>query len=98
MPVPISVTNPNGVGLTGHYAAPLETSGPFARLAFQKSKMDEPSSMPEQAGSPADWTTTGATAAASVNVNEDHSIVVQGLTFSYPGLGEKSYLRIPSPR
>ena len=85
MPVPIAVTNPGGVGLVGHTLSSLETAGPFARLAAQKtSESNEASTIQSPAVS------TGHVVAAPTTTHEaasEFSVLVNGLEFSYPGLG-----------
>ena len=82
MPVPIAVTNPGGVGLVGHTLASLETAGPFARLAQKTSASDQASTIQSPAASTGDFVAAPITTPPS-----EFSVLVNGLEFSYPGLG-----------
>ncbi|GAB4824174.1 hypothetical protein N2152v2_011220 [Parachlorella kessleri] len=93
MPVPVSVTNPKGVGLGAASPSELPTSGPFARLGSQAASGQAPQLEPS--GDRVDGVAgRGAAAAAAGGLPEaasapcldDCSIVTQGLNFHYPGI------------
>ena len=90
MPVPISVTNPGGVGLAAHSLSSLETLGPFARLKAEA--VDHPETIP------ADNNPPSSTSGASLKNGSSHqpvsqdaaTVVLTDLSFAYPGLGKCS--------
>lgn len=96
MPVPVSITNPNGLGLQAATAQALPTEGPFERMARLKAQaavathpeIGFPHTTQPQPASPAT-----APDAATAGTGNGHDAVQQpavelcDLTFSYPGLG-----------
>lgn len=87
MPVPVSVTNPNGKGLVAHAVEAVETEGPFARLARQAAA-PATQATPVNIPQPTTQAATNGSAAQPANEQHEYSIHVQNLSFAYPGLGE----------
>lgn len=96
MPVPVSVTNPNGKGLVAAAPSSLPTEGPFARL--------KAAAAANTANGSANGAANGTSQAAPMEVERPvqqeiteqpvastsapASIEVRGLNFAYPGLGK----------
>ncbi|KAK9817277.1 hypothetical protein WJX72_012172 [[Myrmecia] bisecta] len=78
MPVPVSVTNPKGVGLQGAKASVLATEGPFARLVVKNAESGQQGM---QAAAPTQ--DQPATSAAAL---DQSAVEVSNLGFSYPGI------------
>ncbi len=93
MPIPISVTNPKGVGLAAASPAELPTSGPFARLggaqasSSQLGSKEGAAAQQQAVGSNVDQAAAGA-AQANGMAKEECSIETHHLNFWYPGVGE----------
>ena len=90
MPVPISVTNPGGVGLAAHSLSSLETLGPFARL---KAEAVDPSHAILAENNPPS-STSGASQKHGDFEPQAHqpdaaTVVLTDLSFAYPGLGKR---------
>ncbi|GLC46075.1 hypothetical protein PLESTM_001822700 [Pleodorina starrii] len=97
MPVPVSITNPNGKGLAAASPSQLPTDGPFARLKAQAAQASaaagktEPSAVQEPQRGPsdaADQPVPSTSAPAG-------SIEVRHLNFAYPGLDGRPIPGIP---
>lgn len=103
MPVPISVTHPKGAGLSAATPATLETAGPFARLKAaaekaaaeqqQQQQSHSTDEVQQQQSSSQSQPQQQHQAQNGICINgsaaeEQHTVAVDHLTFSYPGLGE----------
>ncbi len=94
MPVPVSTTHANGVGLKGANASELPTEGPFARLKAQAaqnqaaSKVGDATSEAVVERPPADQMDTSEPSTSS----SSDIVIVRNLNFAYPGLGELARL------
>lgn len=102
MPVPIAVTHPSGAGLKAAQPATLDTAGPFARLAAAKEAAERAAAEQQQQqlqqGSkeqqqqnltqqqPQTHTEQNGVCANGTQ-EQQPTIVVDHLDFSYPGLG-----------
>lgn len=85
MPIPLSVTNPKGVGLAAANPAELPTQGPFARLGDSSDAQvsnSENGAVQQQHQEAADQAATCATSPPEVFAVETH-----GLNFWYPDIG-----------
>lgn len=96
MPVPIAVTHPKGAGLTAANPATLETAGPFARLAAAAAAAKEAAAaqqqQPQQQASvqqaqPQQTVTGSQQGVCNGHSEQQHTVAVDHLDFSYPGLG-----------
>lgn len=100
MPVPVSITHANGVGLKGANASELPTEGPFARLKAQAaqnqaaSKVGDSTSEAVVERPPADQMDTSEPSTSS----SSDIVIVRNLNFAYPGLGEVARLWWESTR
>lgn len=79
MPIPISVTNPNGKGLVAAIPSELPTSGPFARNAAAVAQNGHSEPTPD--------TQVVADTPMREPTNTDAAVVIDHLNFSYPDLG-----------
>lgn len=87
MPVPVSVTHPQGKGVAGAKQNALETEGPFARLARLKAEAEQQQQQ-QAAVTATQQQASVAQAESAANGDLQYSIVVSHLDFAYPGLGE----------
>lgn len=99
MPVPVSITNPQGKGLVAHNVVEVKTDGPFARFAKKQAQEGEAgpqatstASQPQEQAPAANGASVNGHSQAQSNghsqqANSEPSIAVHDLTFSYPGLG-----------
>ncbi|GIL48668.1 hypothetical protein Vafri_5136 [Volvox africanus] len=97
MPVPVSVTNPNGKGLTAAMPSQLPTEGPFARLkrqAEEAATKAELSIKQETYRNPSD-TIEHLVPSTSAVATAPGSIEVHHLNFAYPGLDGRPVPGIP---
>lgn len=93
MPVPVSVTHPQGKGVTAAKLNALETEGPFARLAKQKAEAEQQQQQQQQGAAAHGSIQQQANLQQEVPVTNGHmecSIAVNHLDFAYPGLGENT--------
>jgi hypothetical protein len=99
MPVPIAVTHPKGAGLTAANPATLETAGPFARLAAaaaaakeaaaaEQQQPQQPTSI--QQAEPQQAVTGSQQGVCNGHSEQQYTVAVDHLDFSYPGLGATS--------
>lgn len=95
MPVPVAVTHAAGAGLQGARLTQLQTDGPFARLAAAKEKLDQPAAVANADHQP-HKTSPSPREAQPDEAALQSAVVVEGLTFAYPGLGEPSKLHAPN--
>ena len=85
MPVPVSVTNPDGKGLQAAQPSQLpETVGPFARLSSPRDAQQhtEAASQPLPEAHQADRND-----GMSAQHAEEATVATEQLTFTYPGIG-----------
>ena len=100
MPVPVAETNPNRAGIHTHVNNVVESEGPFARMARLRQEQ-EAQAATATATAPATATATTATATTTTTMtkntttNEEPSLVVNHLTFCYPGLDGKPLPGVP---
>lgn len=85
MPVPVAVTHPVAVGLAGVVMQELPSEGPFARLqqSFGHQRADVGNNVPS---SSAPETSSQQEEDVAPQAGQPPSILVEGLSFSYPGL------------
>jgi hypothetical protein len=90
MPVPVAVTHPNGRGIVAATPSALETEGPFARLTKQKAAVVAEVSVhqPMQKQDKVNGASVQQEPVDTITTDSRASVVVDGLDFSYPGLGE----------
>lgn len=93
MPVPLSVTNPQGKGLAAQQLAELPTQGPFARLGASQdvrtnarpaaggAEQPPAAATEQQQAGNISGSSSGGTAA-------DVAVATHSLSFSYPDIGE----------
>ncbi len=91
MPVPVSVTNPNGAGLSAANVTELVTEGPFARLkAVAREEAQQVAQAP---------TATHPEPALSRSAEEPSTsgcaVETNNLSFTYTGIGEHDRLGAP---
>lgn len=85
MPVPISVTNPKGVGLAAANPVELPTSGPFARAA---SDANQPGAAANgQLGAARNACSNNTASAAPGDPEAGMGVETRQLNFWYPDIG-----------
>ncbi len=88
MPVPVSVTNPDAIGLSSHVAIVAPTTlGPFERMAALKAA----AAVAQSPEGPVTASSSAPTHSHEPHVSNDQhecSVLVRGLEFAYPGIGE----------
>lgn len=94
MPVPVSVTNPQGQGLTAHTLQTIESEGPFERikrLAAERLAQDSAAHTTgagQQAQNGHSQKDSSLDRQGQITASSSGSVVVENLTFAYPGLGK----------
>jgi len=100
MPVPVSITNPGGLGLAAYQLQELPTVGPFARKAQAGEGArtgDASTSTQGDAAQPSPEVSASGRAPAN-GVNDDldsPAVLVSHLDFSYPGLDGRPIPGLP---
>jgi hypothetical protein len=96
MPVPVSITHPQGKGLVAAKPEEMQSEGPFARMARLKVEAEAQKEAQQQqepkqvdAEAPAGAAPAAPAAEAAPVPSSGTSIVINHLDFSYPGLGER---------
>jgi hypothetical protein len=85
MPVPLSVTNPQGAGLQAAANTSLPTEGPFERmkrLAAEAAQVTQATTAQETSNAPVVPEPQGNEIPAS-----EHALITSQLSFSYPDIG-----------
>lgn len=91
MPVPISITHPQGKGLQSATPAIAQSEGPFARAARLRAEA-EAAAVAQAASTDAiigNENTSGSVLESEQPSTSGASVVVEHLSFSYPGLGTR---------
>ena len=92
MPIPLSVTNPKGVGLVAANPSELPTQGPFSRLggdAISCQRSGEGAVQQQAPSSGADQAMPDVAAApvTEEGAKEEYAVTTEHLSFWYPGIG-----------
>lgn len=96
MPVPLTATNPNGVGLAGYAPDSLPTLGPFARLAAAQNTTTTTSNPADTTPGPRmEMEVDAATLSSDHLSHSSTAISVSSLKFSYPGLDGRPIPGLP---